>query len=122
MNPKGILSLDDISREKVEIESELRDLNHANVKLERELTSQTLTDDDIASIQDMAAVIGEAIDVAIDDRDIQREVLKLLDFQAVFLEEDGEKFIDVSCILGRERLSATQVTCEHEPPANHVHP
>ena len=116
---KGILSLDDISREKVEIESELRDLNHANVKLERELTSQTLTDDDIASIQDMAAVIGEAIDVAIDDRDTQREVLSLLDFQAVFLEEDSEKFIDVSCILGRERLSATQATCGRARLASH---
>jgi len=60
----------------------------------------------------MAAAVREELFIAEEEKQIQRKILDMLNFSATCLEENGEKFIDVSCILGKDRLSASQATCE----------
>jgi site-specific DNA recombinase len=101
----GVLSLEDLSTDKAAVELRAAELTRAIAGMRAETEPRLLTQDAIDSVMEYARYIGQGADDADSDQGLQRRILKLLRFRGRLLHIDGQRFIDVQCILGEERLS-----------------
>ncbi len=102
----GVISLEEYAQDRSAIDKEISDLAQAAKHLQEEVKPQILTEDDIATIEAFAAYVREGSDLADSDREAQREIFQTLNIQVVLFEENGQKWVDVSCVLGRTHSEA----------------
>lgn len=73
--------------------------------LKLNLETETITEKDIQQIREFALHIAERLESESETCDDRRRVIELLDVGALLTVEDGQKFIDIWCFLGRIKLS-----------------
>ena len=103
----GVLSLDDIALQKVDIERRLAGMKEATEQLRAELQPKLLSAAEIETITEIGRQIREEVDFADNDPETQQVIYRMLDLRLTLLEEDGQQWGDVSCVLGRARVSTT---------------
>jgi site-specific DNA recombinase len=86
------------------------------------LRSQTLTDDQIASLQDFAAQISEGLDEAEVDFATRLRIVNELEVEATLAIEEGEKVIHARCNLKEEVLSTVTPTSSDTAPCTPTPP
>jgi len=97
--PRGML----IDR-KTRLEATISALDKERDKLIVHLEAEMVTEDQVRSIQELAAGVADGLDAMGDDFESRRRVIELLDVQATLTVEDGRKVVYAQCILG-ERVS-----------------
>ena len=107
---QGVLTLDDIATQKTAVEKEIADTRTAIANLQNELKPKLLDHDSIEEIKKHAAAIGKAADAADNDRELQRQLYRLLDLQGALSYIDGEGWVDISCVLGDSHLPTSYST------------
>jgi hypothetical protein len=100
----------DIPREllvdkKQQLETTLTSLEKERDDLNLNLETETITEKDIQQIREFALHIAEGLEPGNETFDDRRRVIELLDVGALLTVEDGQKFIDIWCFLGRNKLS-----------------
>ena len=100
----------DIPREllvdkKQQLETTLTSLEKERDDLNLNLETETITEKDIQQIREFALQIAEGLGPGNETFDDRRRVIELLDVGALMTVEDGQKFIDIWCFLGRNKLS-----------------
>ena len=101
----GVLSLEDIATEKVELDKRAADLTRALSELRAELNPATITQETIDGIYRDAADLRDGVLLADNDPEAQRRILERLRFEGRLAYADGHHWIDVECLIGAERLS-----------------
>ena len=102
----GVLTLDEIALQKADLEKRIKDITEAIEMLKEELTPKLLSQVDIEAIQKRASDIRNEADLTDDDPQTQRELFQLLGVHVVLSQIDGEKWADLTCVLGKKRLPA----------------
>lgn len=114
----GVLTLDEIATQKTLLDKQILDMQQATFHLEGEIEVATLTQGEIRAIEDYAELIRTGADAADDDPKIQRKIYQLLELKATLSHVDGERWADVTCILGEQHLSAEfngkRYTCKYK--------
>lgn len=100
----GVLTLDEIAFQKADLEKRIKDITEAIEMLKDELTPKLLSQVDIEAIQKRASDVRDEADLTDDDPQTQRELFQLLDVHVVLSQIDGEKWADLTCVLGEKRL------------------
>jgi site-specific DNA recombinase len=106
----GVFTLDEIAQKKVDLERQISDFTEAIEKLQAQLDPTMLTDMDIDTIHNYAAKVREGIELADNDFEAQRQIIDLLQVTVSLLYLGGERWVDVSCVLGNERLATNNIT------------
>ncbi|MHB8779347.1 MAG: hypothetical protein ACYC6R_16555, partial [Anaerolineales bacterium] len=112
----------DIPREllvdkKQQLETTLTSLEKERDDLNLNLETETITEKDIQQIREFALHIAEGLEPGNETFDDRRRVIELLDVGALLTVEDGQKFIDIWCFLGRNKLSIGDPTSQNEAQA-----
>jgi hypothetical protein len=112
----------DIPREllvdkKQRLESTLVALEKERDELNLDLETESITEKDIQQIREFAAQIAEGLEPGDETFDDRRRVIELLEVGASLTVEDGQKFIDVWCFLGRKKLSVGSPTYQNVEPS-----
>jgi hypothetical protein len=86
-------------------------------KLERErkalvaqLEAQTLTEEQVESLENFALRVAEGLEYANEDFETRRRVIEMLDVRATLAIEDGEKVAYLRCMLGEDNLSVVRTS------------
>jgi site-specific DNA recombinase len=106
----GVLSLDEIAAQKVELEKQIKETAQAINQLNAEIDPKMLSQVDMETITSYAEGIREGADLADDDRELQREIFKLLDMAITITATEEGQYLDVTCYLGQSRLQPTSET------------
>lgn len=101
--PKEML----ISR-KNELETTLQSLEQEKIRLVEVIENQTLSPQQIESIYEFAATIGETLDAADQDFHQRRAIVDALDLRVVLTIEDGEKVVYAQCALDDGKFKIDQ--------------
>jgi len=109
----GVLTLDEIATTKNELDRRLNDLTLVLTELRAEIPATVLSKDEIDQIRRDAAELRAGVLLADDDPPLQRRILEQLLFEGRLVYVDGKKHIDVSCILGEERLPTSFTATNH---------
>jgi site-specific DNA recombinase len=92
----------------VDREARLQDtitaLEQERADIAAQLEAATLTDGQIETIEEYAARIGRALDIADTSFEARRHLIELLDMRAVMRMEDGAKVLDTRCVMGNQVL------------------
>jgi site-specific DNA recombinase len=96
----GVLSLEEIATEKVELDKRAADLTRALSELRAELNPATISQEDIDQILQDAADFREGVLLADNDPLTQRRILKQLLFTGRLVYAEGKPWVEVDCILG----------------------
>lgn len=102
---------------KQQLESTLVALEKEREELNLSLESGILTAKDIQHIHEFAQQIAEGLEPGNETFDDRQRVIELLDVGASLTVEDGQKFIDIWCFLGRNKLLVGSVPV----PISEVH-
>ncbi len=102
----GVLSLEDLAPQKVELDKRAADLTRALTELRNELSPATISQDTISKIQQDAAAMREGFLLADSDPQAQRRILERILFEGRLVYENGKRYVDVDSILGPARLPA----------------
>jgi len=95
---------------KQRLEATLASLDKERDDLNLSLETEAITEKDILQIREFAAQIAEGLEPGNETFDDRRRVIELLDVGASLTVEDGQKFIDIWCFLGRNKLSVGSPT------------
>jgi site-specific DNA recombinase len=95
---------------KQRLEATLASLDKERDDLNLSLETDAITEKDILQIREFAAQIAEGLEPGNETFDDRRRVIELLDVGASLTVEDGQKFIDIWCFLGRNKLSVGSST------------
>lgn len=97
----GVLSLDELATQKVDLDHQIEELTQAIETLQDELRPNTLTDGEIDHIHSLAAKVRRGWDIASNIFEIKREIVELLRVR-IRLRHDAEGvfYADVTCVLG----------------------
>lgn len=107
----GVLTLDEIAGQKVEIERQMRETDQAIAQLRADLDPKLLSEADVATITRYSEGIREGAELADSDRALQREIFQHLDMLVtVTAETDTPLALDIQCYLGHSRLLASSGT------------
>jgi site-specific DNA recombinase len=87
------------------LEKTLLALEKERVGLVTYLEAQLLTTEQIQSIQEFAATVGETLEAISDDFSAKRKIIEDLDVWATLTVEDGQRVVRARCVLGDETLS-----------------
>jgi hypothetical protein len=68
-----------------------------------QVEAQTLTEEQIKSILDLAAVLAPGLAEAIEDFDARRVLIEKLNVQAQLEVEDAKRFVRASAVFGRSK-------------------
>ncbi len=90
---------------KQQLESTLAAFEKERDELNLNLESEALTDNEIRQIVEFAAQIAEGLEPGDESFEDRRRIIELLDVRASFIVEDNQKYVDVWCFLGRNKLS-----------------
>ncbi len=101
----GVLILDEIAKEKGELNKQIADLSGAVDKLNQELNGKSMTLEEMEGIEALAAQYREEVEDVEDDPAAKRHILKLLNTEATLIKNDKGRFADAHCILGQLTLS-----------------
>lgn len=100
----GVLTLDDLAKQKNVLDKEMADLNRAIAILRAEAEPHLLSEEQIAGIEELATRYRAGAGVADDDPALQREIFRQLRLCVTLGCDDDQRWADVSCILESERL------------------
>ncbi len=104
------------------MESTLEALEKERDESNMNLETESLSEIEIQQIREFAAQIAEGLEPGGKTFDDRRRVIELLDVGAFLTVEDGQKFIDVWCFLGRNKLLVGEPTSRNEGRAkNYPH-
>ena len=95
---------------KQQLESTLSALEKERDELNLNLESEALSEYEIQQIVDFAAQIAEGLGPGDESFEDRRRIIELLDVRASFTVEDNQKYVDVWCFLGRNKLSIENPT------------
>lgn len=109
----GVIELEEFAQDRAAMDKEIANLRQAVQQLREELRPQMLTQEDIATIEEFAAVIREGADLTDGDPELQRKIYQKLNMQVSLLEQAGEKWADLVCILGHTRSVANYETSSY---------
>src|SRR5689334_4465549 len=99
---------------KQQLEATLFALEKEREELNLNLNAETLTEKDIQQIREFAEHIAEGLNPGDESFDDRLRVVELLDVEASMTVEDGQKYVDVWCFLGRNKLSIENPTYRNE--------
>ena len=98
---------------KQQLESTLAAFEKERDELNLNLESEALTDNEIRQIVEFAAQIAEGLEPGDESFEDRRRIIELLDVRASFIVEDNQKYVDVWCFLGRNKLSIGDPTSQN---------
>ena len=98
----GVLSLDEIAKQKTDLDKQIATLTGAIASLHAELKEKTFTAEEMETIESLAAQYREEVELADSDPRAKRDILQLLSVEVVLSVKDGKKWADVSCKLGEK--------------------
>jgi hypothetical protein len=98
---------------KQQLESTLAALEKEREELNLNLESEALTDNEIRQIVEFAAQIAEGLEPGDESFEDRRRIIELLDVRASFIVENNQKYVDVWCFLGRNKLSIGNPTSQN---------
>ena len=98
---------------KQQLELTLAALEKERDELNLNLESEALTDNEIRQIVEFAAQIAEGLEPGDESFEDRRRIIELLDVRASFIVEDNQKYVDVWCFLGRNKLSIENPTSQN---------
>ena len=103
---------------KQQLESTLVALDKERDELNLMLGRETLSTNDVAQITELAAQIADGLEQESESFEYRRRIIELLDVRASLIIEDNQKYIDVWCFLGRNKLSIKDPTSQNGARAN----
>ena len=101
------------------LEKTIKSLLEERRNLRTKLSAQAGSEADLNKLREFADEISARLEGGDDSFERRRGIVELLDVQAVFTVEDGQKFVDVSCFLGDEKLSLETATNQSAGQANY---
>ena len=103
-----------LTERKNRLEMTIAAMEKERLSLGAHLAARTLTNTQIQSLQEFAAVVAQGLKVAEDDFDTRQRIVAMLDVQAILTVEDGKKVAYARCMLGERVLPvATTATCDN---------
>lgn len=87
------------------LESTLQSLGSERQDLQAKLNAQAANEADLNKLRMFAEEISARLEDGEDSFERRMGIVELLDVQATMTVEDGQKYVDVSCFLGSEKLS-----------------
>lgn len=102
----GVLSLDEIAKEKTGLDKRINDIGRANQELRAELEPKLLSQRTRENIESYAAKIRAGVELVDDEPETQREIYRLLNLAVTLSCVDGRKWADVTCVLGENHVPA----------------
>jgi hypothetical protein len=108
----GDFPRDLLTDRKNRLETTVAALEQERASLTNNLEAQTLTQDEVQSLQAFAAEVAKKLDAAEHCFETRREIIGLLNVEGTLAVEDGQKVIYVRCILAHKELSIdSKKTC-----------
>ena len=89
---------------KQRLEETIRSLENEKLDLKDFVEKKSLTPEQYEDIQEFSRKILEGINLVACDFETKRQIIELLDIQVVcMLDDDGNKFVNLKCILGSDQ-------------------
>jgi hypothetical protein len=86
------------------LEETIRALESEKLDLKDFIEKRSLTPEEYEDIQEFSRKISEGINLVSCDFETRKQVIELLDIQVVcMLDDDGNKFVNLKCILGSDQ-------------------
>lgn len=102
---EGVLSLDELAADKVDIERTIAQYEAANASLRADLEAQAPAELDFETIEEFVAELELGAEEAAEDPETQAALYRAIRLQGTVTYEEGEHWVDLKCILGKRRLS-----------------
>jgi site-specific DNA recombinase len=109
--PKEVLT-----ERKSRLETTIATLEKERVDLALTLESQTLTDDQIMTIEGFAKKVSAGLEMADQDFEARRQIIDLLDMRVTLAIEDGKKIAHLRCLLDEASLSIEDAITRNARP------
>ena len=93
---------------KNELETTLQSLEHERLRLIEAIEDQILSPQQIESIYEFAAKIGDTLEEADQDFNHRRAIVDALDVRVILTVEDGEKVVYAQCALDDGKFKIDQ--------------
>ena len=101
----GEFPKDVLTDRKIRLESTIVSLERERTGLLTHLEANLLSAEQIRTLQEFAAKVGEKLDKMEDDFAARRALIEALDMQVTLMIEDEQKVVYARCILGERSLS-----------------
>ncbi|MBX3055828.1 MAG: recombinase family protein [Anaerolineae bacterium] len=98
-----------------QLEAAINSLESDRAELVQQIEADTLTDEQIYTLEHLAGLIGEGLGLADANFTERRYIVETLRFKGKLLLIDGQKYIDASCYLGEDVLNVSTVTKNYGP-------
>jgi hypothetical protein len=96
------------------LEETIRSLESEKLDLRDFVEKKSLTPEQFQDIQEFSRRILEGINLLSCDFETRRKIVDLLDVQVVcMLDDDGNKFVNLRCILGSDQYVLSTNTHDH---------
>ena len=96
---------------KQRLEETIRSLESEKLDLQDFIEKKSLTPEQYGDIQEFSRKIIEGINLVSCDFETRRQIIELLDIQVVcMLDEDGNKYVNLKCILGSDQYDLSTNT------------
>jgi hypothetical protein len=92
------------------LEETITGLENQNQALNGRMRKEVITREQIQDIQAFVSEIGEGLLESENDIKVKRQFFRLLDLQVTLGFENGERIIDLECILGSKRGKESEFT------------
>lgn len=102
-----------LTERKSRLETTIQALEAEQAHLTATLEAQTLTKQQVCTLQDFAVKIGKGLEAIEADFEARRYIIEVLDTRATLAVEDGEKIVYASCNLGEGVLSVSSPTSRY---------
>ncbi len=89
---------------KKRLETTIHQLEEERGKLSTEINAESLTQDQIRTLQEFATQVAGGLDKADRDFGVRRGIIEILDVTATLAVEDEEQVVYARCVLGQESL------------------
>lgn len=101
----GEFAKEALTDRKVRFEKTILALERERVELATHLEAQVLSTEQIETVQEFAARVGEGLTAIEDDFDAKRRIVEEMDAWATVVVEDEKKVVYARCIFGNDDLS-----------------
>ena len=96
---------------KTRLEETIRSLESERLSLQDFIEKKSLTPEQYQDIQEFSKQILEGINLVSCDFETKRQIVELLDIQVTcLLDENGNKFVNLRCILGSDQYGLSTNT------------
>lgn len=108
---------------KKRLETTIHQLEEERGKLSAEINAESLTQDQIHSLQEFATQVAEGLDEADHDFGVRRSIIEILDVKATLAVEDEEQVVYTRYVFGKESLrfkdNLSSGAVRHKRPLRH---